>query len=54
MMKKDPWICIPHLADDEYIIQLAKYLNANLDPSLKLHLEYSNEEVWRWWFSTAS
>jgi hypothetical protein len=45
LMKKDPWICIPHLADDEYIIQLAKYLNANLDPSLKLHLEYSNE-VW--------
>ena len=45
LTKKDPWICIPHLADDNYVIELAKFLKNNLDPSLKLHLEYSNE-VW--------
>ncbi|MEZ4950169.1 MAG: hypothetical protein R2784_12380 [Saprospiraceae bacterium] len=22
LMKKDPWICVPHLADDNYIFEI--------------------------------
>jgi hypothetical protein len=40
---KDPWICIPHLADNEFIENLARLFRDNLDPNLKIHLEYSNE-----------
>lgn len=40
---KDPWICIPHLATDDYIKKLAMLLRDNLDPELKIYLEYSNE-----------
>lgn len=43
LTKKDPWVCIPHFADDEYISNLASLLNENLDPNLKIYLEYSNE-----------
>ncbi len=39
----DPWICIPHMADDNYVRELAKLLAQELDPSLKIHIEYSNE-----------
>jgi len=45
LMHKDPWICIPHRADDDYIRQLASFLKTHLDPGLKIYLEYSNE-VW--------
>lgn len=45
LMHKDPWICIPHKADDDYIRQLASFLKTHLDPGLKIYLEYSNE-VW--------
>jgi len=40
-----PWICIPHLADDEYFTQLAVLLKSRLNPQLSLYVEYSNE-VW--------
>lgn len=43
--QKDPWICIPHQADDNYITQLAQLLKNNLNPGLTIYLEYSNE-VW--------
>lgn len=39
----DPWICVPHLADDTYVTALAELLKANLDPQLKVYLELSNE-----------
>lgn len=45
LLKIDPWINVPALADDDYILQLAKFMKANLDPSLNLYVEYSNE-VW--------
>ncbi len=41
----DPWFCIPHLADDDYVRNLATYVRDNLDPNLKVYIEYSNE-VW--------
>lgn len=41
--EKDPWICIPFMADDNYITQLATLFNDSLDPARKVYLEYSNE-----------
>ena len=42
---KDPWICVPHRANDAYVTQLATLLRDQLDPERKIYLEYSNE-VW--------
>ena len=42
----DPWINIPHQANDMYIANLAAlFKNFPLDPERKLYVEYSNE-VW--------
>jgi hypothetical protein len=41
----DPWFCLPHLADDDYIERFAALVKATLDPALKIYIEYSNE-VW--------
>ncbi|MCF7954505.1 MAG: hypothetical protein K9M75_01765 [Phycisphaerae bacterium] len=43
--KINPWFCIPHLADDEYIRKFAEMVKQKLDPELKIYVEYSNE-VW--------
>lgn len=37
------WVNIPTGADDEYITGLAKYIKDNLNPALKVYVEYSNE-----------
>lgn len=42
-LKKDIWINIPHMATDDYVFQLATLLKNNLDPSLHIYVEYSNE-----------
>jgi hypothetical protein len=39
----DAWFCVPHLADDHYIEELAKLIKARLDPKHKAYIEYSNE-----------
>jgi hypothetical protein len=44
-LKIDPWFCMPHLADDDYVRRFAEMVKARLDPSLKPHIELSNE-VW--------
>ena len=50
----DPWFTMPHQATDEYITNFAQYVKDNLDPELKVYVEYSNE-VWNndfaqgWW-----
>ena len=50
----DPWFTIPHMATDEYVVNFAEYVKDNLDPELKIYVEYSNE-VWNrdfdqgWW-----
>jgi hypothetical protein len=41
----DPWFCIPHLVDDDYIRQFAQQARDQLDPERKVYVEYSNE-VW--------
>lgn len=42
---KDIWINIPHSANDEYVRSLATLLRAQVDPELKIYVEWSNE-VW--------
>ncbi|MCC0178517.1 cadherin-like domain-containing protein [Waterburya agarophytonicola K14] len=49
----NPWFNMPHQATDEYIANFANYVKENLDPELKVYVEYSNE-VWGglaqgWW-----
>jgi hypothetical protein len=51
-LRIDPWICIPHMADDDYIQKAAALVAARLDPSLKVYVEYSNE-VWNGIFDQA-
>ena len=44
-LKVNPWFCMPHLATDDYVRKFAEKVKATLDPSLRVHVEYSNE-VW--------
>lgn len=39
----NPWICMPHMASDDFVRQFARFMRDNLDPRLKIYLEYSNE-----------
>lgn len=50
---KDLWLCVPHLADEDYIRNLAKLCKGRLgDAPVNLYLEDSNE-YWNWQFSQA-
>ena len=46
---KDAWINIPHQANDQYVRELARLMRDQLDPSLRLYVEFSNE-LWNWDF----
>jgi hypothetical protein len=48
----DAWLCVPHLADDDYITQMARLVKDQLDPSRKVYVEFSNE-IWNWQFQQA-
>lgn len=39
----DPWICVPHRANDAYVTNLANMFHSGLNSSRKLYLEYANE-----------
>jgi len=39
----DPWVNMPHAADDAYMRAFARHMRDHLDPGLKVHVEYSNE-----------
>jgi hypothetical protein len=41
----DPWLCVPHLASDDYIRQMATLVKSKLNKDRVVYLEYSNE-VW--------
>jgi len=43
--EKDLWINIPHQADDNYMVQLALFLEEHLHEEAQIYLEYSNE-IW--------
>jgi hypothetical protein len=51
-VKVDPWFNIPNAADDEYVTKFATYVRDNLDPELKVYVEWSNE-VWNGIFPQA-
>lgn len=48
----NPWFCVPHAADDDYLRSMAALLKAQLDPRLVATIEYSNE-VWNGGFKQA-
>ncbi len=48
----DPWVNMPHAADDAYMRAFATYMRDHLDPGLKVHVEYSNE-LWNLVFPQA-
>ena len=50
--KTNMWLNVPTKADDDYVRQMVTYVHDHLDPSLSVHLEYSNE-VWNWGFQQA-
>jgi hypothetical protein len=39
----EPWFCIPHKADDNYIRAFATMVRDSLNPRLKCYIEFSNE-----------
>ncbi|MFN8366121.1 MAG: T9SS type A sorting domain-containing protein [Candidatus Kapaibacterium sp.] len=45
ILKKDMWICVLMSADSNYVIQLATMLKQQLDPTINIYVENSNE-VW--------
>ena len=42
-MNADPWFCVPHLAEDDYVREFGKFLKANVPAERKIYVEYSNE-----------
>lgn len=48
-LKVNPWFCMPHLATDDYVRQFAAMVRRQLDPALKVYIEYSNE-LWNGMF----
>ncbi len=52
-LKIDPWFTLPAQADDDYVKNFATMVRDRLDPSLKAHVEYSNE-TWNGIFTQAN
>jgi hypothetical protein len=51
-LKANPWLCVPHAADDDYLRAMATLVKEQLDPTLVATIEYSNE-VWNSAFGQA-
>lgn len=49
----DPWLCVPHRADDAYVRAFAELTKKYLDSERRIYLEYSNE-VWNGMFEQAA
>lgn len=41
----DPWLCVPHKADDDYVRHMAEMVRDRMKPGHKVYVEYSNE-IW--------
>jgi hypothetical protein len=52
-LNKNVWICVPHQADDDFVMQMATMFRDNLQSGLTIYLEYSNE-VWNWIFGQST
>jgi len=48
----DGWVCVPHRASDNYIENMARLFEENLEAERHLTVEYSNE-IWNWIFGQA-
>lgn len=46
----DLWICIPVMANDNFVSQLAMLIRTRLNHNLNVYVEYSNESTWNYWF----
>lgn len=46
----DPWFCMPHMADDDYVRRFASMVKQDLDPDLNVYVEYTNE-AWNTMFA---
>lgn len=42
-LQQDAWFTVPAAADDDYVRNMAAMIRDNLDPNLKVYVEYSNE-----------
>ncbi|MEM9354640.1 MAG: hypothetical protein AAGB04_00370 [Pseudomonadota bacterium] len=42
----DLWICVPHMATDDYVTQLGKLFAENLDSDRTVYVEFTNEAPW--------
>ena len=51
-LEVDVWFNMPHQADDDYVRNFATYVRDNLNPDLKIYIEYSNE-TWNSQFTQA-
>ena len=49
IINANPWLNIPHLADEDYILNFAKTVKNNLKDDLITYIEHSNE-AWNWQF----
>lgn len=49
-LQADPWFCMPHQADDDFVRRFAVMVQEKLDPKRKVYVEYSNE-VWNGMFA---
>jgi len=49
----DPWFCMPHRADDDFVRKFAQMTRERLDPKRRVYVEYSNE-VWNGIFPQAN
>lgn len=49
----DPWLCIPHLATDDFILQMATLIDQHLGAGRVCYLEWGNEICWNgaWGFN---
>lgn len=52
-LQKHMWLCIPAMANDDFVRQTARLVRDSLDPELLIFLEYSNE-TWNSIFSQYS
>ncbi len=42
-LRANPWLNVPHAADDDYMRKFAEYVHEHLSPGLTPYIEYTNE-----------
>ena len=50
ILHENMWVTMPVNADSEYVTNFAQYVEENLNPNLKVYVEYGNE-LWNWAYS---